>query len=222
MKGLKDKFKKNMEKRKVTIKSAHPELYPDMEIECLFIPNGEINDYLASIPEEERSVGYKSAPVLARVGEVGEVVVSRIERTIDGRVYYFNEETATVKSRPYGNGERPDMVVKNVASSGEVYVVRREKFKTIYEEYGDGIDFDGWYSYIPVPEERDLTRVPENVMIETAWGATALVLAGGFIVTYNAEQNDFNVLDEEAYKATYTPVKGKKLIKTVKKPTDNE
>lgn len=214
-----------MEKRKVTLKSAHPKLYPDMEIECLFIPNGEINDYLASIPEEERSVGYKSAPVIARTGVVGEVVVSRIERAIDGRVYYFNEETATVKSRPYGNGEQPDMVVRNTSSSSEEYVVKRSKFDTIYEDAGEDIIFEGsnmWVSYIPVPEERDLTRVPENVMIETAWGATALVLAGGFIVTYNADENDFNVLDEEAYKATYTRVKAKGLKKTVKKPTDNE
>lgn len=196
-----------------------------MEIECLFIPNGEINYYIANIPEEDKSIGYKSAPVLARVGEVGELVVSRIERTFDGKAYYFNEESAVVKSRPYGNGEMPDMVVRNTASSSEEYVVKRSKFDTIYEDAGEDLIFEGrnvWVSYIPVPEERELTRVPENVMIETAWGSTALVLAGGFIVTYNAEESDFNVLDEEAYKATYTRVKEKALTKTTKKTTDNK
>ena len=214
-----------MEKRKVVLKSAHPESYPDMEIECLFIPNGEINSYISSIPEEERSVGYKSAPVLARIGEVGEAVVSRIERTIDGKVYYFNEERAVVRSRAYGNGEAVDMVIRNTSSTCEEYVVKRSKFDTIYEDAGEDAVFEGrhmWFSYIPVPEERELTRVPENVMIETAWGETAIVLAGGFIVTYNAEENDFNVLDEKAYEATYTPVKGKQLRKTPKNPTDSE
>lgn len=45
--------------------------------------------------------------------------------------------------------------------------------------------------------------VLENVIIETAWGSKAVCLAGSYIVTYNASENDFNTVEKGAVASTY-------------------
>ena len=54
-----------------------------------------------------------------------------------------------------------------------------------------------------------LSQVDENVIIVTAWGSKALCLKGGYIVTYNAEENDYNTLEKGAFESTYTVQTGK-------------
>ena len=43
-------------KEKIILKSAHPELYGDLEIECRVIENNKIGEYLDSIPEDLKNV----------------------------------------------------------------------------------------------------------------------------------------------------------------------
>ena len=37
----------------------------------------------------------------------------------------------------------------------------------------------------------------------TSWVAPAVCLAGSYIVTYNAEENDYNTLEQGAFNSTY-------------------
>ena len=64
-------------KKKVILKSTHPEEYGDLVIECLVIPNDQIGAYLATIPEERKFYAHKSGYVKARVGKAERLV--RIE-----------------------------------------------------------------------------------------------------------------------------------------------
>ena len=61
-------------KEKVTLKSTHPEAYPDLVIECRVIQNDEIGAYLETIPEEKKFYAHKSGIVIARKGQVGEKI----------------------------------------------------------------------------------------------------------------------------------------------------
>ena len=70
-------------------------------------------------------------------------------------------------------------------------------------------------SWVPVYDPRVLTQVDENVIIVTACGSKAICLKGGYIVTYNAEENDYNTLEKGAFDSTYTKVTGSK--KTLKR-----
>ena len=196
-------------KEKVVLRSAHPEEYPDLEIECLVIPNEEIGAYLESIRgEAEEVLAYKSGSVMARMGEEGEKVDTVLTTVIDGKEYILGEESNTVKKRVCADGvERCDIVVTNTSStSNERYVVKYDKFIQTYEldsTLSHGCMMPA-YRYIPVPEERLLTRVGENVIIMTSWGAPAICLEGSFIVTYNADANDYNTLEQGAFNSTYT------------------
>lgn len=58
-------------------------------------------------------------------------------------------------------------------------------------------------TWTPNPDERLLTQVDEDVIIKTAWGSEAVCLKGSYIVTYNAEENDFNTLEQGAFESTY-------------------
>lgn len=40
-------------------------------------------------------------------------------------------------------------------------------------------------------------------------GSKAICLKGGYIVTYNAEENDYNTLEKGAFESTYTVETGK-------------
>ncbi len=185
---------------KVILKSAHPEEYGDLEIECRVIPNAEIGAYLATISEDKKHVACKKGKVSARRGTPGEVVHTVLKTIVDGREYILSEETATVGERPDEFGDIvADIVVTNISStSNEEYVVKAIKFAQMY--YQDGP------FYVPEAEPRVLTEVPENVIIVTSWGAKAICLKGSFIVTYNAENNDYNTLERGAYLSTYVPV----------------
>ena len=91
----------------------------------------------------------------------------------------------------------PDIVVTNVNStSNEQYVVKANKFPNMYEANLDG-------TFAPKPDPRELTRVSENLVIMTKWGSPAVCLAGSYIVTYDAADNDFNTIEKGAFDSTY-------------------
>ncbi len=184
-----------MEYRKVILKSAHPEEYGDLEITCKVIPNHEIGAYLETIPESEKCVASKVAPVAARQGSEGEKVVTTLTTIIDGKEYIISEQENFVKVRDGVS----DVVVTNINStSNESYVVKGEKFASTYLPGENGL-------YVPAYDPRVVTRVSENVVIITAWGEPALCLAGSYIVTYDAPTNDYNTVEQGAFASTYKP-----------------
>jgi len=196
-------------KEKIILKSTNPELYPDLEIECRVLQNNEIGAYLDTIPEERKFYASKHAKVRVRLGKKGELIKTVLKTTIDGREYILYEEEATVKERDYeqltgGMTKKTDVVVTNIEStSNEEYVVRFDKFLNTYD-IGENPN-----EYYPVQDWRLLSQVDENVIIVTAWGSKALCLKGGYIVTYNAEENDYNTLEKGAFESTYTVQTGK-------------
>ena len=190
-------------KEKIILKSANPSDYPDLVVECKVLQNHEIGAYLETIPEERKFYATKQAKVKVRLGEKGELVKTTIKTIIDGKEYILSEEETEVKEREYEQfpgviTKKTDVVVTNIAStSNEEYVVRFDKFLNTYDIAETPND------YYPVPEWRLLSEVDENLIITTSWGSKAVCLKGGYIVTYNAEENDYNVLEKDAYKSTY-------------------
>lgn len=212
-------------KEKVILKSVYPEQYGDLELECTIIENDKIGEYLDSIPEERKFVAYKTGVVLARKGKVGEKVKTVLKTTIDGKEYILNEEENTVKERTYtkkkivnGNTEEysvtlPDYVMTNISSkSKEKYITKAEQVERTYDL--EQITKDGEL-LVPKYDPRVLTQIDENIIIITSWGSKALCLKGSYVVTYNADENDYNVLEKDAMESTYTMETPK--IKTLKK-----
>lgn len=200
-------------KEKIILKSANPELYGDLEIECRVIENDEIGEYLRSISEEKKFEAYKTGEVVARKGTPGQLIKTVLKTVIDGKEYILNEEEGTVNLRTYEkNGKEvtePDVVVVNISStSNEQYIVKHQKFISTYEPKEGNV-------FIPSYDPRILTQVDEDIIIVTAWGSKAICLKGGYIVTYNAEENDYNTLEKGAFDSTYTKVTGSK--KTLKR-----
>jgi len=202
-------------KEKVVLKSTNPGLYPNLEIECRVLQNDEIGAYLDTIPEERKFYATKHAKVKARLGEKGEVIKTILKTKIDGKEYILHEEETTVKERDYEQltgvmTKKTDVVVTNIEStSNEEYVVRFDKFLNTYDI---GANPDEYY---PTEDWRLLSQVDENLIIMTAWGDPAICLKGSYIVTYNAEENDYNALEEEACRKTYKKEDTKK--KTLRK-----
>ena len=188
---------KFMEK-KIVLKSCNLSKYPDLEIVCKVIENNQINDYLSTIPESEKFIAVKTAPVAIRVGKLGEVVHTELYTVVDGKKYLLQEESNTVCEREMPDGSKcNDIVVTNINStSNENYVVKANKFFGMYTRLSNGL-------YAPVPEERQIVRVSENIIIKTAWGTEALCLKGSYIVIYNEKENDFNTLESGAGDSTY-------------------
>ena len=182
----------------VVLKSVHPEEYPDKIVRCRVIQNANINEYVNSISDEEKMIATKTAPVEARLGQVGETIHTTLMTTYEGNEYILSEEDNTVGEREMADGTMaPDVVVTNVNStSNEQYVVKANKFANMYELNDDG-------TFTPVPDPRELTRVSEDIVIMTAWGAPAVCLAGSYIVTYDAASNDFNTIEQGAFNSTY-------------------
>ena len=196
-----------MEFKKVILKSCNPEEYPNLEIVCRVLNNDEIGKYLETIPSSKKVLGTKVAPVTARVGVAGEKIDTVLKTVVDGKEYILGEESGEVKDRE----GHPDIVVTNISSnSKESYIVKASKFATTYEQGEEG-------TFIPVADPRILTEVPENLIIITAWGSEAICLSGSYIVTYNAEENDYNTLERGAKESTYEespiPESQMKLIK---------
>lgn len=188
-------------KEKVVLKSTHPELYGDLVIECRVIGNDQIGEYLESIPGERKFIAYKNGEVKARKGKKGEKINTVLKTVVDGKEYIFHEETATVNEREYEiNGTKvtePDIVITNISStSNEEYVVKYGKFISTYTA-GEGSTF------VPTYDPRAVAQVSENVIIVTAWGARAICLKGSYIVTYNADENDYNTIESGAFDSTY-------------------
>ena len=193
--------------KEIVLKSCRPEEYGDEVVTCRVIENADINAYLATIPEEKRVRATKVAPVEARRGNVGETIHTVLLTERDGKTYILSEEDATVGEREVEGHMVPDIVVTNVNStSNEEYVVKSNKFGNMYVANEDG-------TWTPQPDERELVQVDEDIIIKTAWGSEAVCLSGSYIVIYNAEENDFNTLEQGAMRSTYkvsTP-KTKKL-----------
>ena len=188
-------------KEKIILKSANPAEYGDLEIECKVIQNEEIGAYLSTVPESRSCIAYKSGHVHARKGIPGEVITTTIYVTVDGRKYILTEETTTVKERE----GQVDWVVTNTSStSNEQYVVKSTKMASSYQMASGATTNEYGIEFVPSYDPRVLTQIDENVIIITAWGSKAVGLKGGYIVTYSVEQNDYNVLDEEACTYTYT------------------
>ncbi len=186
---------------KVILKSAHPEAYGDLEIECRELTREELTKYIEQTPETEKFVGTKTAPVAARKGTPGEEIVTKLTINYEGREYIMSEVKNVVRERQLADGTtQPDIVVKNVNStSNEEYIVKFEKFAKTYTPNTDG-------TFTPMPDERPLTRVRENIAFTTSWGETVICLNGSFIVTYNAAEHDYNALEQGAFESTYSIV----------------
>ncbi len=184
---------------KVILKSAHPEAYGDLEIECRELTREELTKYIEQTPETEKFVGTKTAPVAARKGTPGEEIVTKLTINYEGREYIMSEVKNTVQERTIADGSvQPDIVVTNTHStSNEQYIVKYEKFLKMYTANADG-------TFTPNPDERPLTRVSENIAFTTSWGETVICLAGSYIVTYDAASNDYNSLEQGACESTYT------------------
>ncbi len=190
-------------KKEIILKSMHPEEYADLVIECRVIPNEEIGAYIDSIADSKKIYAYKSAPVKARKGVVGETISTVLKTVIEGKEYILHEESAQVKELKYTKEGKeytsPSIVVTNCHStSNEEYVVKPQKFIDTYTPIPDSNEF------APVYDSRLLTQVDENIIIMTAWGAPAVCLAGSYIVTYDAESNDYNTIEKGAFESTYT------------------
>ena len=205
-------------KEKIILKSLNPERYPDLEIECAVITNDQITDYVATIPEERKIVASKTAKVKARYGTPGEIIQTTLKVTVNGYDYILQEETTEVKLRNADDGiQKVDIVVKNINStSNEEYVVKYAKFIEMYTSActSGACHCGASVCYLPNDEPRQLAQVDENIIIITAWGSKAICLAGSYIVTYNAEENDYNTLEKGAFDSTYTVTEQpRKLIK---------
>lgn len=193
----------NFKTKQITLKSANPAQYGDLTVECKVIPNDQIGAYLKNIPETNKCVAYKSGHVHARKGIPGEVIVTTLYVEIDGKYYILSEETTTVSVR---NGE-VDWVVTNTSStSNEQYVVKDATFKKTYEMAADTTVTPNGVEFVPTYEPRNLTRVDENIIIITAWHSEAICLRQSYVAEYNANENDYNTLNDKAKNKTYTDV----------------
>lgn len=195
-------------RKEIVLKSCNPKEYGDEVVECRVIENADINAYLATIPEERKFYATKIAPVTARAGIVGEEIHTTLLTERNGQVYILSEEDNTIREREVDGTMLPDFVITNVNStSKEEYIVKAANLIKMYTQNEDG-------TWTPSPDERLLTQVDEDVIIKTAWGSEAVCLKGSYIVTYNAEENDFNTLEQGAFNSTYkktaTNVKTKK------------
>ena len=205
-------------KEKIILKSTNKEEYGDLEIECRVIENGKIKEYLESIPEERKAVAYKDGAVIARKGVEGEEIKTTLITNIDGKTYILHEEEGTVKKNklkvktPEGEEIKSnDIVVTNISStSNEQYIVKAQKFIDTYVL----IDLtEQGLKYVPKYDPRVVTKIDENIIIITAWGSKAVCLKGSYIVTYNEEENDYNTIEEGAFKSTYRIVEPKNKTK---------
>lgn len=198
-------------KEKIILKSLHPEEYGDLEVECRVIENDKIGEYLDSLPESQKFIAYKTGQVMARKGILGEKVKTVLKTIVDGKEYILHEEDGIVKERTYTIGGKEttglDFVVTNIFStSNEEYIVKAEKLASTYEYVGpfgqEGLILT------PAYDPRAFAQVNENVIILTAWGSKAVCLAGSYIVTYNALENDYNTVEKDAFAFTYTIEEG--------------
>ena len=186
--------------KKVVLKSIKPEEYGDEVVTCRVIENEDVAAYVATIPEERKVRATKVAPVVAEAGQVGEVVHTVLLTERDGKVYILSEEDNTVGEREIDGEMYSDMIVTNIHStSNERYVVKANKFVQMYTPNEDG-------TFSPVPDERELVQVDEDIIVKTAWGSEAVCLKGSYIVIYSLEDNDVNTVEQGAKKSTYVDV----------------
>ena len=174
----------------IVLKSPRPEEYPDLVVRCRVIKRDKIGEYIKNIPDEDKCVGCKTQPVEARVGVVGETIVTTLMTTYEGREYILSEVKNTVGETEMKDGtKRPDIVVTNIHStSNEQYIIRADKFEKMYDAKTDG-------TFTPKPDSRPVAKLSEDVVIETSWGALAVGLKGSYIVTYDEERQSYNTIE---------------------------
>lgn len=190
-------------KKQVILTSTNKEEYPDLVVECKVITNEEIGEYVKNIPEDRKFTAFKSASVKAREGILGEEIITQIKTIVDGKEYILSELKTKVKEKeietPKGIIKKCGYVVCNVDStSNEEYVVNPKTFATSYAFV------ESTNSFVPVYDLRKFAQVDENIMFETNWGDYVVCLAGSYIVTYDEKTNDYNAVEKDAFKKTYT------------------
>lgn len=193
-------------KEKIILKSVCPEEYGDLEVECRVIENDKIGEYLESIPESRKFQAYKTGQVVAIRGELGENVKTVLKTVVDGKEYILSEEEGIVRERTYTkdgqNVTGLDFVVTNISStSNEQYIVKEERIGSTYDYVSQT---EEGMLLTPKYDSRAFAQVDENIIIVTAWGSKAVCLAGSYIVTYNALENDYNTVETGAFNSTYT------------------
>ncbi|MBR3199225.1 MAG: hypothetical protein IKG27_04345 [Bacilli bacterium] len=175
------------------LKSTHPEQYPDLVVKCRVIKSDEVKDYVSSIPEEDKCTVYKSAPVMARPGIVGEEITTVLKVVYEGKEYILDESFNKVKEAEMPDGsKRPGVVVTNISSpSQEEYVVGGDKFEKLYTANMDG-------TFSPVPDNRLAAKLSEDVIVVKSWGSI-IGLKGSYLVNGNP-------VEAEAFENTYSIV----------------
>lgn len=192
--------------KEIVLKSCRPEEYGDEVVSCKVIKNADINAYLETIPEERRITATKIAAVEAKPGHVGDIIHTVLLTEREGKIYILSEEDTTVGEREVEGEMIPDIIITNINStSNESYVVKSNGFFDMYTPNEDG-------TWTPVPDEREMYQVDEDIIIETAWESEAVCLRGSYIVVYNAEENDFNTVEQGAKSSTYVDVRPKQKV----------
>ena len=129
---------------------------------------------------------YKVANVTARKGKVGEVVETVMKNGM--------RETKNIVSYDPVTGE-PDWVVTQ--ANGEQMIVTDSKYRSLYYV----ADAEPGQEVTPVPLNRPMLELDENVCFMTSWGEMQYINAGGVLVTLSS--NDIYGIQQEEFERTY-------------------
>ncbi|MBO5884845.1 MAG: hypothetical protein J6Q51_03515, partial [Clostridia bacterium] len=138
---------------------------------------------------DQMFTAYKTSNVTARKGKVGEVVETIMKNGM--------RETKNIVSYDPVTGE-PDWVVTQ--ANGEQMIVTDSKYKSLYYV----ADAKPGQEVKPVPLNRPMLKVEENVCLVTSWGEMQYINAGGVLVTLAA--NDIYGIQQEEFEKTYQTV----------------
>jgi len=186
-----------MEQKKVTLTSANPEKYPDIDIICGVIDDmekftKEYVEYSKSIGEGPQKVR-KTAQVSAREAKVGEVVDTRPRVERDGNIYYLGETKGVVKVPGSFIVTNPD---------GEEYIVKPDAFGKKYAP----TDTPGIYK--PIAEPAEVIKLHHDIIFKASWGEEMVGLKGGVLNISN--KKDVYAIQKPAFDKTYSEEAPKK------------
>lgn len=138
---------------------------------------------------DQMFTAYKTSNVTARKGRVGEVVETVMKNGM--------RETKNIVSYDPVTGE-PDWVVTQ--ANGEQMIVTDSKYRSLYYV----ADAKPGQEVKPVPLNRPMLKVDENVCLVTSWGEMQYINAGGVLVTLAS--NDIYGIQQEEFEKTYQTV----------------
>lgn len=142
-----------------------------------------------SAHRNQQKTAYKTANVVARRGYVGEIVETVMKNGL--------RETKNMVSYDPITGE-PDWVLTQ--PNGELTVITDSKYRSLYNiantKPGEELN--------PIPLNRPVLEVDENVCLVTSWGEMQYIKAGGVLVTLAS--NDIYGIQKEEYENTYKEV----------------